>query len=160
MQEKYLDILQEKVQCQNDVVTFLHNTADENTAKKILNEGFAFHSHLDYTTDIVSYKDPVTIKYFTITRSAYGNFTIIIQISRPIIEKYSALIEQVPHHFSEVLSVNLEEALNNEMNFLLAPHFVKGYINSKEASFFPNNDFDPFRSIDIFDKNLNLLTNL
>jgi len=155
MEADYLKKLEEVIETGHEVVTFLHNTRDKVTAMRILTEGFQFQSHLDYTTDVVTAKDPVTIKYFSIVRQAYGNYTIIIQISKEIIEYYSTELKARTHHFSELLTLN-EPFLGSEEDLIycLAPNFVKGYINACTAEFVPNPNFNASLKLPQFDANL------
>lgn len=155
MEDAYLHLLEKAITNDNEVVTFLHNTHSETVAKKIISQGFAFQSHLDYTTDVVSAKDPVTVKYFTIVRQAYGNYTIIIQISKAIIEDFAGKIRIKNHHFSEVLSIKPPYlGPEDELVYCLAPHFVKGYIDTCHQIFHKNPGFDPSLKLPIFESNL------
>jgi hypothetical protein len=143
----------------NQLVTFLHNTPDENNAQMIMKEGFKFHSHLDYTTDVVSAKDEVTITYFNLVRGAYGNFTLIIQIDKKLIEKYSNLLYDHHYHFSEVLTIgNPQQTEDGEWIYNLAPIFIKGYFDSKSGKFTANPLFDPSNDLPVFMSNLNKFT--
>lgn len=155
MENEYLEQLQKVIECQNDVVTFLHNTKTKETAESIMNGGFEFQSHLDYTSDVVSAKDPVTIKYFTIVRQAYGNYTMVIQIAKDLIEEYSNILEELPHHFSEILTVKEPYVGHEEdMIYCLAPHFIKGYVNAETAQFFPNPLYNSGMKLPVFQENL------
>lgn len=155
MEEAYLHLLEKVINNDEDVVTFLHNTHSASIAKKIMTRGFEFQSHLDYTTDVVSAKDPVTIKYFTIVRQAYGNYTVIIQISKTIIEDYAAKIRKKNHHFSEVLSIKPPfMGPEDEWVYCLAPHFIKGYIDACQDLFYKNPNFDPSLKLPVFETNL------
>lgn len=155
MENEYLTQLQKAINNQTPVVTFLHNTKSRETAEQILKEGFEFQSHLDYTSDVVSALDPVTIKYFTIVRQAYGNYTMIIQIGKSLIEEYSEHLEDLPHHFSEALTVK-EPYLGSEEDLIycLAPNFVKGYVDSQTAEFHPNPVFNASLKLPLFTENL------
>ncbi len=152
---EYINILKNTIESNCNVITFLHNTEHRKTADKILKEGFEFQSYLDFTTDVVTAKDVVAIKYFTIVRQAYGKFTIVIQISKQLINEYSHRLENVAHHFSEVLSVK-EPYLGDEddMIYCLAPHFIKGYINAETGELFLNPNFNASLKIPIFEENL------
>jgi len=143
------------IECKSDVVTFLHNTKTQETAKKVLLEGFEFQSHIDYTTDVVSAKDPITIKYFTIVRQAYGRYTLIIQISRQLIEDYSELLNNISHHFSEILTVKPPVlGVEDDLVYCLAPHFVKGYMDAETGEFYANPNFNAALKIPVFEENL------
>lgn len=151
----HLEGLLEAIKTDERVITFLHNTKTEDTAKYIMKEGFEFQSHLDYTTDVVTPKDPVTVKYFTIVRQAYGNFTIVIQISKPLVEEYSELLDNKAHHFSEILTVKPpKEGPEDDLIYTLAPHFVKGYVNACTGEFQANPNFNASLKIPIFEENL------
>jgi len=151
----YLHNLIKIIECKNDVVTFLHNTKTKETADKIIKQGFEFQSHLDYTTDVVSAKDSITIKYFSIVRQAYGDFTIIMQISKQIIEDFSAPLVTKSHHFSEVLTVKPPTmGTEDDMIYCLAPNFVKGYINFHSAEFVANPTFNSSLILPVFNENL------
>jgi hypothetical protein len=151
----YVQNLIKVIECKNDVVTFLHNTKTKETAEKVLEDGFQFQSHLDYTTDVVTAKDPVTIKYFTIVRQAYGKYTLIIQISRHLIEDYSQQLQNMSHHFSEILSVKSPFlGSEDDLVYCLAPHFVKGYMYVETGEFFANPNFNASLKIPIFEENL------
>lgn len=155
----HLEGLLEAIKTEERVITFLHNTKTVETAKHILKEGFEFQSHLDYTTDVVTPKDPVTVKYFTIVRQAYGNFTIVIQISKPLVEEYSELLDNKAHHFSEILSVKPPKVgLEDDLIYCLAPHFVKGYVDANTGDFHCNPNFNASLKIPIFDENIKNLS--
>lgn len=160
MVDKYVDILMKTIASENEVLTFLHNAPSKDAAENILKEGFRFNSHIDYSTDNVSAKDEVTVKYFALTRQAYGSYTIIIQIARSIIEKYSSVLENTQHHFSEVLTVaEPYPTSDDEFIYQLAPQFVKGYIYSQECQLVLNSRFDPDCDCLIFEKNLEQILN-
>lgn len=160
MVESFVDILMKAISYDEEVLTFLHNTPTEQIAQNILDEGFRFNSHIDYSTDNVSAKDEVTVKYFTLTRQAYGDYTVIIQIDRRIIEKYSSVLENTPHHFSEVLTVvDPIPTSDDEFIYQLAPQFVKGYIYSTECKLVLNPKFQPKCDCDIFKMNLKQILN-
>lgn len=154
-EDRYIDALLNAVSSQHDVFTFLHNTKTEQNAKNIITNGFNFQSHLDYTTDVVSATDVVTIRYFALVRNAYGNFTIIIQISRQLIEHYSVLLANLPYHFSEILSITPPARnADEEPVYTLAQNFIKGYINATTGQFTKNNLFDPGLISPVFNQNL------
>jgi len=151
----YIENLIHVIECKSDVVTFLHNTKTRETAERVLQEGFQFQSHIDYTTDVVSAKDPITIKYFTIVRQAYGRYTLVIQISKHLIEDYSEMLSNMSHHFSEILTVKTPYlGAEDDLVYCLAPHFVKGYMDSETGEFFSNPNFNAALKIPIFEENL------
>jgi len=155
MEKDYLEILMETIASPENVLTFLHNTKNKEVAQNILDYGFQFNSHIDYTTDCVSAKDIVTVKYFTITRHAYGDFTIIIQIGKQIIEYYSHILKNKKYHFSELFSVK-PPVLGSDDDYIyqLAPQFVRGFIDSKSGELFINSKFNPEYNPRFFQDNL------
>lgn len=155
MEKDYLEVLMNTIATPKDALTFLHNTKKKEVAQNILNNGFRFNSHLDYSTDCVSAKDEVTVKYFTLTRQAYGDFTVIIQIGKQIIEYYSHILEHKKHHFSELLTVE-PPVLGSDDDYIyqLAPQFVRGFIDSKSGEFYANPNFNADYNNKIFQNNL------
>lgn len=155
MEKTFLEILMQTIESDSDLLTFLHNTNSEEVAKEIIQNGFKFNSHLDYTTDNVSAKDEVTIKYFTITRQAYGKYTLVIQISKEIIEHYSSILEDTHHHFSEILTIRPPIlGPDEEMIYQLAPQFVKAFIYEPNCELMLNPNFDPHYNCEVFKENM------
>lgn len=151
----YLDTLIRAIESDEEVITFLHNTQTRNIAEKIVSEGFEFQSYLDYTTDVVSARDIVTIKYFTIVRQSYGKFTIIIQISKQLIEEYADKLENIAHHFSEILTVKKPyKGPEDDLIYCLAPHFIKGFVDTESKKFYANPNFNSSLKIPVFEENL------
>jgi hypothetical protein len=138
-----------------DVYKYLHNTEEKAIADKIILEGFDFESHLDYTTDLVTGNDPIEIKYFFIKRKRYGLYTIIIEISKSIVDYYSQKLSSTPFHFSEVLTCqNPLLSDNDEPLYRLPSQFIKGYYDHEAQKPIPNETFDPFFHSEKFDQNL------
>lgn len=157
-QSPYIIALKEAIGYDAGLVTFLHNTMTCENAQNILKDGFRFYSHLDYTTDVVSNKDDITITYFNLTRSAYGRYTIIIQIDKDVIQYYSDLLINRHNHFSELLTHLVPEQSNDEeWIYTLAPNFIKGFVDSNNAKFFPNQQFNPSLKHPDFENNMNHL---
>jgi len=130
--------------CDDGCVIFLHNTRSEAVAKKILAEGFTFQNQLYYSTDRINPNDGVEISYFLVERKEYGDYTIIIKISRSLFKKIYSFAEDSGHHLEEVLSIN-EPVLgdDDEYVYTISPHYVMGYFNNKTGALTCNPDFDP-----------------
>ncbi len=139
----------------DDIYKYLHNTDNQDTAKKILTEGFDFESHLDYTTDMVTGNDPIEIKYFIIKRKRYGLYTILIQIAKSTVNHYSKQLKNSNYHFSEILTFH-EPVLgeNDEPVYKLPVQFIKGYFDHNLHQPVLNESFDPYFRSPIFDNNL------
>jgi len=148
-------IFQDFIGLANDVFTYLHNTETEEIANKIVKNGFEFEGYLDHTTDLISGDDPIELRYFQIKRGRYGEFTMVIQISRKLIDKYCELIKESHSHYSEVLSIKDPiKSAEREPIYTLPPHFVKGFFNQKTREVVHNPVFDPYKDLDIFEDNV------
>jgi hypothetical protein len=99
--------------CEQDgYFSFVHTTNTEEKAKSICENGFRYKK-FDKTADYVC--DRVTLEYMLAIRKHYGDFIIIILISRRI-TNYDALCQM---EFDE----------ENEEIFTLPHQFIKGYYN-------------------------------
>lgn len=138
------------------VFKYLHNAPTKEVANEIIVEGFEFESHLHNTTDMVSGLDPIELKYFLFQRKNYGIYTVVLQISKELIDLYSEKLKKTRYHFYEVLS-KYEPRLSSEDNLLYTLHeqFVKGYFNQKTYEACINPKFDPFTDLPLFQENLN-----
>lgn len=130
--------------CDNGCVIFLHNTRSEAIARKIMNEGFTFQNQLYYSTDRINPNDQVEISYFLVERKDYGDFTIIIEISKKLFKQICHIAESSGHHFEEVLSIT-EPVMGDDDDYIytISPHYIKGFFNNKTAHFEANPGFDP-----------------
>ena len=91
-------------------------------------------------------------------RKSYGNFTLVIQISKQLIDYYSNKLNSKEHHFSQILSVKPAYLVDDEdLIYCLALHFIKGYVDVKTGEFHPNTDFNPVKKLQIFKTNLDKL---
>ena len=138
--EKLLSILSNDKSC----IVLLHNTDSLEKANAIVKGGFRFENQLTYSTDRINPSDPVEINYFLVERKEYGDFTIIIEISREIFKQYSSLAENSNLNFEEIL--NVEEPFlseNDEYVFTLSQYYIKGIFNNKTGETYLNPVFDP-----------------
>jgi hypothetical protein len=92
--------------------SFLHTTDTIEKAKSICENGFRFKK-FDKTSDYVC--DAVTLTYMLNIRKHYGDFTVILQISK-----------DTPHY--EKIS-EMEYDDEGEEVFVLPPQYIKGYYN-------------------------------
>ena len=152
---------QEFIGLTNDVFTYLHNTESDEIAELIISEGFEFEGYLDHTTDLISGDDPVELRYFQIKRGRYGDYTMVIQIAREIIDKYCELLKETHNHYSEVLTVkDPRKTYEREPIYTLPPHFVKGYFDQKNKKAIINPKFDAFKDLEIFEENVRRLVGI
>jgi len=158
MSDDYFNRIIEVVSSSNEVATFLHNTSSIEVADKIINEGFNFQSHIDYSTDYLNAIDIVLLKYLASMREAYGPYTIIIQIDKVLIAHYSNLLEHTHYHFSEIISIKDPEFNNDgEPIYCLAPQYIKGFVCRHDASLVLNPNFNPSYVSPQFEMNLKRL---
>ncbi len=137
-----------------EVFTYLHNTKSKDIAETILDSGFIFQSHLDYCCDLVTIKDPITIKYFSCIRQAYGAYTLIIQFTKSIVDRVSEPLENYSNHYSEILSYQKPIHEDGEIRFNLAPEFIKGYVDNEKNQFIANPNFNPSHFTPRFNENI------
>lgn len=124
-------------------IVLLHNTDSLIKAKNILNNGFKFENQLTYSTDRVNPLDAVEINYFLVERKEYGDFTIIIEINKKIIEQYSALAESANITIEEILTIE-EPVLseNDEYVYNISNYYIKAIFNNKTSEVHINPVFD------------------
>jgi len=147
--------------CDSGCVIFLHNTRTEAVANKIMVEGFTFQNQLYYSTDRINPNDAVEISYFLVERKDYGDFTIIIEISRNLYIKLCSLAEESGHHFEDILSITVPfMGDDDEYIYTISPHYIKGYFNNKTGVMTPNPGFDPDHMASIYLDNLNRIRNV
>lgn len=141
---------------------YLHNTEEESIAKQILERGFHFESHLENTTDLISGTDLIELKYFLIKRKRYGNYTIVIEIDKKIVDSLSRQITKTSYHFSEILTNEAPfMGENDEPVYNLPCQFIKGYFNHNSLQGVFNKHFQPDFYPEYFNTNLkNLLSGL
>ena len=119
-----------------------------------MKEGFEFEKYLENTTDLISGVDLVQLKYFKYTRGSYGSFTIIIQIGKELVDKYSNLVPGSQFHFTEVLSKKIPRiSIDNEPIYTLPEQYVKGYFDQKFNQAVYNPVFDPHFDSPVFEQN-------
>lgn len=125
-------------------IVMLHNTDTLSKAKEILKEGFRFESQLTYSTDRINPSDAIEINYFLVERKEYGDYTIIIEIDRALLHRYSELAEHVDLSLEEILTIE-EPYLsdNDEYIYKLSHYYIKGVFNNKTGDLLLNPVFDP-----------------
>ncbi len=149
---------QEFVGQDTNVLKYLHNTRIEEIAKIILNEGFRFEKYLENTADLVSGLQAIELKYFLHLRRSYGDFTVVMNIGKDVVEKYSEKLKGTNYHYTEALSKNHPELSNDdEYIYTLPEQFIKGYFNQKSLQAHYNPKFDPHFDCKLFEENTNIL---
>ncbi len=137
----------------HDVFCFLHNTIDEKTAIKIATEGFKYEGYMEYTTDQVAPGEMIELRYFMHSRGKYGHYTMIIQIGKNLVEKYSLLLINTKYHFSMGLSIATEISSEDEIIYQLNPQFIKGFFDHSNSRIWLNPLFAPYTDLPEFSIN-------
>ncbi len=152
------DILVSVVSNDTDKILFLHNTRHEETAVKIMKEGFRFEEQLTYSSDRINPSDSVEINYFLVERKEYGKFTIVLEIDKSLFRKYNYLAEKSDISFEELISITIPSLSDNdEFIYTLDPHYIKGYLDSATGRFHANKTFDPSYESPVYVENFNRL---
>lgn len=142
----------------NTCIVLLHNTDKLHKAKSILRNGFKFESQLTYSTDRINPNDIVEINYFLVERKEYGDFTIVMEIDKEIMRRYSALAESANLNFEDIFTIE-EPYLsdNDEMVYTLSHYYIKCILNNKTGEVCENPVFDPGFDSLIYTDNFNRL---
>jgi hypothetical protein len=143
-----------------DSKIFIHYTRDENDAKNILKEGFRYVESF-YKTALPITNDRLDLMIKHNNKKYYGNFIIVIGISNGLIHHYSAELENAglnEYTFENVLTTTppLKDE-NADIEYLLPPQYVKGYLNYRTGEIFSNPLFDPRFISPGFEENINML---
>jgi len=136
---------------------YIHYTGDEETAEKIIEEGFRFTDTFHRTALLVT-NDRLDLMIKHNTRKFYGRYIIVITISDETVMRYTGELEKagiVNYSFESILTeVPPQKNENSETVFILAPPFVKGYINYLTGEFRENPRFDPSYNSPQFSRNI------
>ncbi len=145
-----------------DLNIYIHYTKEEADAKSILNNGFRFVDSF-YKTALPVSKDKLDLTIKHNNRKYFGDFLIIICISHDIVNFYSLELEKAgirKYSFENILTENPPVRNENaDLEYQLAPQFIKGYINHRTGQTEKNPGFDPWYNSSKFIKNIELLKN-
>ena len=111
-----------------ELFTYLHTT-DEDTCKKILENGFEFyniHKNADEMTNDIG-----NLAYKLSIRTKYGDYVIVIQTENQIVDAKDVTIKEP--FYSEAAE---------EYIYTLSPKHVRGYFNRKTGDFVENPKFE------------------
>jgi len=129
---------------EKDANIFLHYTTEKEVLDKILESGFEFLTFEKTTVNMIN--EPININYNHMLRKPFGNFALIICISKDIYKKYGSLINKSTRKdikVEEVLSQKPPYKIDFQENvYTLHRNFIKGYINYTTGEIFKNPKFD------------------
>lgn len=136
---------------------FLHYTAKQDVAKKILEEGFIFVNSF-YKTAVSIYNDELYLVHRHHEHKQYGHYVIVICISKDMYNHYSIELNKRHAKNIAVEQILTEHPIKKddegEELYILPQQFVKGYFNYMDGTMEENPEFDYNYHSDIFEKNL------
>jgi hypothetical protein len=140
-----------------EIKLFLHYTAKENVAKRIIKEGFKFVNSFYKTAEYI-YNDELYLIHRHHEHKQYGDFVIVICIAK---DKYNSYSEELARLKAKNIAV--EQILteqppvideNSDEVYILPKQFIKGYFNYIEGTIVENPDFDLNYHSPKFEENL------
>jgi hypothetical protein len=137
--------------------TFVHYTKGSSTAQKIAREGFKFAISFHKTAEPIS-TDQIDLIYKHNLRKYFGNYIIVICISRGIYDFYEGelnKIDQTNTNIEQILTESpavLDE--NKDEVYTLPKEFVKGYLNYESGEITDNPFYNPDYDSQAFRRNL------
>ncbi|MCK4664725.1 MAG: hypothetical protein KAT68_17780 [Bacteroidales bacterium] len=159
MDKKFISFLFEN---ESEINIFIHYTAKEDVAEKILSEGFKFVNSFYKTAEYI-YNDELYLIHRHYERKQYGHYVIVICISKDTYNHYSDELSKL-----KVKNIDVEHILtetpsyideNSDEIYTFPKQFIKGYFNYMDETIVENPEFNYNFHSDVFDKNLKSLTN-
>lgn len=142
---------------ENEIKLFLHYTPSKEIADKIINEGFKFANSFYKTAEYI-YNDKLYLIQRHHEHKQFGDYVIVICISKNLFNKYSEKVNQLKNNDVTVEQILVEHNPttddNQDLIYTLPKQFVKGYFNFREGQIVENTDFDFNYESEIFEKNL------
>ncbi len=124
---------------------FLHYTAKESVAQKIIREGFKFVNSFYKTAENI-YNDELFLIHRHHEHKQYGQYVIVICISKEIFNHYSEALTNMKAKNKSVEQILTENRPSTDENYdeiyTLPKQFIKGYFNYMEGTVVKNPDFD------------------
>lgn len=143
-----------------EVNLFLHYTTSEQVAKKIITEGFKFVNSFYKTAEYI-YNDELYLVHRHHEHKQFGNYVIVICISKELYKYYTKEINKInPKNIAveQILTEippHLDE--NSEEVYILPKQYIKGYFNYTSGSIIKNPDYNFKYDSEIFKENLKKL---
>lgn len=157
LEKKYMDFVIPET---GGLLNYTHKTKTESIANQIMKQGFEFVDSLQKTTDSVT-ADPVHLQYWHNLRERYGSYTIVISISKAILDHYILKLNKKKQN-----QVAVEQLLtikkpwiddNDEEVYTLPPEFIKGWFNHKTGIIVNNPIHNPNYTSPVFEENFDTL---
>lgn len=139
---------------------FLHYTAKESVAKKIIREGFKFVNSFYKTAENI-YNDELFLIHRHHEHKQFGNFVIVICISKDIYNYYSEELSKIKAKNTAVEQLLTEQSPftdeNSDDTYLLPKQYIKGFFNYIEGTIVKNPEYNYSYRSPKFDENLKKL---
>jgi hypothetical protein len=146
---------------QDNTKSFLHYTAYQSDADKIISEGFKFVTSFYKTAEEVR-NDMTDLAYKHNLLSAYGRFVVVICIDKTLYEHFLDETLKITAYdvFVEQILTEKPPFLNEDSDMIYTLHhkFIKGYFDYKTGKIVENPHFNPTFCSGIFEKNLQKLS--
>lgn len=141
----------------SNLCNFTHRTKRKEIADKIVEEGFEFIESLQKTTDSVM-DDPVHLQYWHNLRERYGDYTIVISISKELIDKYIEKLNKIRGNYLTVEQVMVDlkpyTDQNEEIIYTMPREYIKGYFCTRTGEIVHNPKHNPFYDSPNFERNI------
>lgn len=129
----------------DEIKLFLHYTAKEYVAKKIIDEGFKFVNSFYKTAENI-YNDELFLIHRHHEHKQYGHYVIVICISKDLYNYYSEALNKIKAKNTAVEQILTEKSPYTDENadeiYILPKQYIKGYFNYIEGTIVRNPDFD------------------
>jgi len=136
---------------------FLHYTAKEQVAKRIIKEGFKFVNSFYKTAEYI-YNDELYLVHRHHEHKQYGRYVIVICISKEMYNHYSDELNMRKAKNIAVEQILTESPPEKDEEgdeiYILPNQFIKGYFNYMDGTIVENPYFDYNYHSDIFEDNL------
>ena len=147
---------------ENDKKTklFIHYTPRQDVANKILKEGFKFVNSFYKTAEYI-YNDDLYLVHRHHLHKQYGNYVIVICISKDKYDHYSNELGKL-----RAKNISIEQILtktppykdeNSDDVYTFPKQVIKGYFNYTDGTITPNPEFNLSYHSKVFDENIEKL---
>lgn len=147
----------------DEINLYLHYTAKESIAKKIITEGFKFVNSFYKTAEYI-YNDELYLIHRHHEHKQYGPYVLVICISKKTFNYYSHELSKLNAKNISVEQILTEKAPfideNADEIYTCPKQFIKGYFNYLEGTIKENTEFDFNYNPPIFNENLKKVKSL
>lgn len=146
-----------------NIKLFLHYTASESVANKILKEGFKFVNSFYKTAEYI-YNDELYLVHRHHEHKQYGHYVIAICISKDTYNHYSDELSKHKAKNTAVEQILTETPPYNDENgdeiYTFPKQFIKGYFDYTDGTIVENPEFDFNYHSQKFEDNIKSIQNI